>query len=112
MGGVLLFLFKQKTAYEVRISDGSSDVCASDLAGVWDAVQTYHEDIVYLSIQHMELVAISSLLALAVAIPLGIWISRPSQHRFTQPILQLLNIGRSEERRVGQECDSPCSSRW
>src|SRR3546814_11565154 len=26
-----LFFFKQKTAYEVRISDWSSDVCASDL---------------------------------------------------------------------------------
>src|SRR3546814_4495518 len=26
-----LFLFKQKTAYEMRISDGSSDVCSSDL---------------------------------------------------------------------------------
>src|SRR3546814_8005277 len=25
-----LFLFKQKTAYEVRISDWSSDVCSSD----------------------------------------------------------------------------------
>src|SRR3546814_12141138 len=25
--------FKQKTAYEVRISDGSSDVCSSDLFG-------------------------------------------------------------------------------
>src|SRR3546814_1804699 len=28
---MLLFFFKQKTAYEVRISDGSSDVCSSDL---------------------------------------------------------------------------------
>src|SRR3546814_5423210 len=27
----LLFLFKQKTAYEMRISDWSSDVCSSDL---------------------------------------------------------------------------------
>src|SRR3546814_2933745 len=26
-----MFLFKQKTAYEVRISDWSSDVCSSDL---------------------------------------------------------------------------------
>src|SRR3546814_5746771 len=26
-----LFLFKQKTAYEMRISDWSSDVCSSDL---------------------------------------------------------------------------------
>src|SRR3546814_3055019 len=28
---VLLYFFKQKTAYEVRISDWSSDVCSSDL---------------------------------------------------------------------------------
>src|SRR3546814_7433266 len=28
------FFFKQKTAYEVRISDWSSDVCSSDLVGV------------------------------------------------------------------------------
>src|SRR3546814_5801899 len=30
---VLFFFFKQKTAYEVRISDWSSDVCFSDLLG-------------------------------------------------------------------------------
>src|SRR3546814_10322448 len=29
---LLFFLFKQKTAYEMRISDWSSDVCSSDLA--------------------------------------------------------------------------------
>src|SRR3546814_8948576 len=32
------FFFKQKTAYEMRISDWSSDVCSSDLsihAGLW-----------------------------------------------------------------------------
>src|SRR3546814_962049 len=28
------FFFKQKTAYEMRISDWSSDVCSSDLAGL------------------------------------------------------------------------------
>src|SRR3546814_14463882 len=28
----LFFFFKQKTAYEMRISDWSSDVCSSDLA--------------------------------------------------------------------------------
>src|SRR3546814_4286600 len=27
------FFFKQKTAYEMRISDWSSDVCSSDLGG-------------------------------------------------------------------------------
>src|SRR3546814_10898973 len=28
---VMIFFFKQKTAYEMRISDWSSDVCSSDL---------------------------------------------------------------------------------
>src|SRR3546814_14737990 len=28
---MILFFFKQKTAYEMRISDWSSDVCSSDL---------------------------------------------------------------------------------
>src|SRR3546814_4704635 len=30
--GLSFFFFKQKTAYEMRISDWSSDVCSSDLA--------------------------------------------------------------------------------
>src|SRR3546814_10655367 len=29
-----IFFFKQKTAYEMRISDWSSDVCSSDLSGI------------------------------------------------------------------------------
>src|SRR3546814_6285078 len=29
---LMVFVFKQKTAYEMRISDWSSDVCSSDLA--------------------------------------------------------------------------------
>src|SRR3546814_17086315 len=32
------FFVKQKTAYEVRISDWSSDVCSSDLMGVGDTM--------------------------------------------------------------------------
>src|SRR3546814_2468032 len=30
---ICFFFFKQKTAYEMRISDWSSDVCSSDLVG-------------------------------------------------------------------------------
>src|SRR3546814_10427162 len=33
---MLFFFFKQKTAYEMRISDWSSDVCSSDLGPVLD----------------------------------------------------------------------------
>src|SRR3546814_6648208 len=34
---VLFFFFKQKTAYEMRISDWSSDVCSSDLTDSADS---------------------------------------------------------------------------
>src|SRR3546814_2152334 len=33
---LFFFFFKQKTAYEMRISDWSSDVCSSDLLSVID----------------------------------------------------------------------------
>src|SRR3546814_16003205 len=33
---LFFFLFKQKTAYEMRISDWSSDVCSSDLHAIAD----------------------------------------------------------------------------
>src|SRR3546814_3810383 len=33
---LIFFFFKQKTAYEMRISDWSSDVCSSDLADALD----------------------------------------------------------------------------
>src|SRR3546814_6028130 len=33
---MLFFFFKQKTAYEMRISDWSSDVCSSDLLKAFD----------------------------------------------------------------------------
>src|SRR3546814_2805326 len=42
-----VFFFKQKTAYEMRISDWSSDVCSSDLQFGWDvlpAAQDIPED--------------------------------------------------------------------
>src|SRR3546814_6864622 len=41
---LFIFFFKQKTAYEMRISDWSSDVCSSDLIEEEDIVwvQDYH----------------------------------------------------------------------
>src|SRR3546814_68908 len=35
----VFFFFKQKTAYEMRISDWSSDVCSSDLVAILEAVE-------------------------------------------------------------------------
>src|SRR3546814_9514239 len=37
----LFFFFKQKTAYEMRISDWSSDVCSSDLCLTQSNLSTY-----------------------------------------------------------------------
>src|SRR3546814_12879496 len=37
----LFFFFKQKTAYEMRISDWSSDVCSSDLPGTNEEISSF-----------------------------------------------------------------------
>src|SRR3546814_2132527 len=42
----LLFFFKQKTAYEMRISDWSSDVCSSDLNGLLIETASKHVQLV------------------------------------------------------------------
>src|SRR3546814_10441876 len=44
------FFFKQKTAYEMRISDWSSDVCSSDLRLVGPGVDVLHEDVATLHV--------------------------------------------------------------
>src|SRR3546814_10186445 len=36
---IFFFFFKQKTAYEMRISDWSSDVCSSDLLALLNGTQ-------------------------------------------------------------------------
>src|SRR3546814_9560216 len=41
---ISLFFFKQKTAYELRISDWSSDVCSSDLTKLKTWVRRYFRD--------------------------------------------------------------------
>src|SRR3546814_1965838 len=46
---VRIFFFKQKTAYEMRISDWSSDVCSSDLLAVVGAgARTNGDDFAFL----------------------------------------------------------------
>src|SRR3546814_10368132 len=39
-----MFFFKQKTAYELRISDWSSDVCSSDLRGAPRSARHAHRN--------------------------------------------------------------------
>src|SRR3546814_7532580 len=81
-----VFFFKQKTAYEMRISDWSSDVCSSDLTmgrGLgWFPVCTLKS---------------------------GQLVPRCCKGDGAMPSIA---AQRSEERRVGKECVSTCRSRW
>src|SRR3546814_5276662 len=93
---MVFFFFKQKTAYEMRISDWSPDVCSSDLR---------HRDT-------------------PVAIPrptpaIHEWgcgtIFCPRSKYASSVTAQdggMTTQTRSEERRVGKECVSTCRSRW
>ena len=61
--------------------------------GLIDPIMKYRSDIVFLSQQHMRLVAISGGLAIAIGVPLGMWLSRPRMRRVAEAIMQLLNLG-------------------
>src|SRR3546814_9709068 len=89
------FFFKQKTAYEMRISDWSSDVCSSDLRfrKVGDIVGAPQHEAVA---QRMRVI----IDAVDLRDPR---IGTRGQQRVGE---------RSEERRVGKECVSTCRSRW
>ena len=62
-------------------------------AGIVDVVTEYWEDIAYLTPQHIMLTLISGGLAIVIGIPLGIWLSRPHMRRFSESLMQVLNIG-------------------
>jgi osmoprotectant transport system permease protein len=61
--------------------------------GLVDSIGKYRGDIIFLTQQHIKLVAISGGLAIAVGVPLGLWLSRPSMRRAAETIMQALNLG-------------------
>src|SRR3546814_8686057 len=100
---VYFVFFKQKSAYEMRISDWSSDVCSSDLATVASSTKA--------PVNSTQPVAIFA----------SVEGSRPRRaspaHRASNTgvptrITKGLTAWRSEERRVGKEGVSACRSRW
>src|SRR3546814_2255266 len=94
-----VFFFKQKTAYEMRISDWSSDVCSSDLESL-----TRHDSAAP-SKKRADYGVFLPCYRLSVADNSGfLWNSPAAGKRGS--------TGRSEERRVGKECVSTCRSRW
>ncbi len=61
--------------------------------GVIEEFIFYLPDIQFLTMEHLWLTAISGSLAILVAIPLGILLSRPSMARWAESGMQVLNIG-------------------
>src|SRR3546814_1021767 len=97
---IYIVFFKQKTAYEMRISDWSSDVCSSDLTKPYGIIafgDTHLDDDganIPLLRQHLEIASRPGVYGLNIGDSTNNW------------------VGRSEERRVGNECVSTCRSRW
>ncbi len=63
------------------------------VTGIWAEIARYWEDVVYLTRQHIELVAISGSLAILIGIPAGILLSRPSMRGVAETLMQVFNIG-------------------
>src|SRR3546814_11244507 len=114
MMSLFFFFFKQKTAYEMRISDWSSDVCSSDLFAIagwqhgfrhhWQADTGPPGDTVFKCFGRNTLMAqtCGDTLAQRSVITTG-------NHGGASPKLVR---PRSEERRVGKEGVRTCRSRW
>src|SRR3546814_21107628 len=86
----VFFFFKQMTAYEMRISDWSSDVCSSDLLFLgwpwgWDEVKQM----------------CGRFLRPGISVPVEINVLE-SENSIDQGFFDLVRIKRSEERRVGK----------
>src|SRR3546814_10810247 len=103
---LFFFFFKQKTAYEMRISDWSSDVCSSDLRQ-FGFVPLSADQALAVMVGHD-----GSVENRVVELPAGITASTLAEAgNYVSARFSGLTL-RSDERRVGKECVSTCRSRW
>src|SRR3546814_17085429 len=105
--------FKQKTAYEIRISDWSSDVCSSDLAGT--AVRRFRITAAQCAgrpeSRHRAAQRTDGSGRQRTGRQ-GQWSKGGARLAVRPSYRAQRGRGRSEERRVGTESVSPCRSRW
>src|SRR3546814_2718845 len=122
-----VFFFKQKTAYEMRISDWSSDVCSSDLdlsparSGTAVVAVCGIAAAMFLSrgADWPEGLIVPGLILLGTVV-VAIFVYRfASSHaseigeaRFNTVATSKHQDSRTEERRVGKGCVSKCRSWW
>src|SRR3546814_4031178 len=99
------FFVKQKPAYEMRISDWSSDVCSSDL------IMRRQAESKFLTAQAACEVPGPQDAANDMANDLENRIACLMSMGIVE-LLEMIDVDRSEERRVGKECVSKCRSRW
>src|SRR3546814_4752086 len=97
----MFFFFKQKTAYEMRISDWSSDVCSSDL--VLGDRHCFLKMRAQAAVAHDHRLVVNLFRVLVAQAEHGLQRQDEARHQLQS---------RSEERRVGKECVSTCRSRW
>src|SRR3546814_5649843 len=97
------FFFKQKTAYEMRISDWSSDVCSSDLALTKSAGTA--------TVRERSNCSFTVSRASSDDLEVDTKISADARDDASRARENWAST-RSEERRVGKECVSTCRSRW
>src|SRR3546814_10278459 len=104
---LLFFFFKQKTAYEMRISDWSSDVCSSDLdaAQLAIALKGADEEMVDMCLATMSQRAAETIRDEMAEMTM---VKRADVDDAQKSVMQT----RTEERRVGKECVRTCRSRW
>src|SRR3546814_7397411 len=116
---LFFFCFKQKTAYEMRISDWSSDVCSSDLAS--DALympyaERQERDVAQMRRQQMlslpSTLEYANIPGLSAELVGKLSTVRPANLDQASRIDGMTPAARPEERRVGKEWDSKCRTRW
>src|SRR3546814_10791763 len=116
---LLFFVFKQKTAYELRISDWSSDVCSSDLAdrrALRDCCD--HNTKIFYHVIDRPLADKHADAGWREYVEIGGQNLIDRHHQSFQSGIKHILRGdddprvRSEERSVGKECVGTCRSRW
>src|SRR3546814_5238358 len=104
------FFFKQKTAYEMRISDWSSDVCSSDLQ-LTITLDPHAIAPVDLDSRIRALAAVPFAVDQEPPVRLHLLHTATDEHVLVLVVHHIAADGRSEERRVGKGVVSTCRSR-
>src|SRR3546814_10919721 len=105
---VVVFFFKQKTAYEMRISDWSSDVCSSDL--VLQECRDRQAQHGLSPQRRVDRVGRAALKRTARPFHGCLSLTTIGCHG-VNPVVRT-DVVSSAERRVGKEGVSTCRSRW